>query len=452
MTRKRPRKQAKGPAAAAASKPQKTATQLRNERKRRSVKKKKLEKKRKRLELEKKADPSQKHIDHPLAAPTVKRAKDFFSRQRVAFSVSLGPLNGWRCHTKLAVRQREGSAEPVVGIFAPGTHDVVPNSGTSRAHHVEINRFVPALVSRMKKEGVRGYDEASAASSSAATVGMLNYVVINSAISRPELQVTLVLNADAFPDVPPEILSLARSLEDCMPPSSSMFLHLNKCESYENNIFARKENSWKHLYGPKVMKETLDLSPAISYRLPLTFPPSVFRQSNLSHFKKIISSIIASLPSSSPSILELYGGVGTVGLHCLEKCSWLTCSDENPNNVKAFNESKASLPKKLQKKVEYVSYNAEDMVKEGYLEKDYEVCLLDPPRKGCSTSVLSALVSSSSLKMIIYVSCGFHAFTEDSKKLQAGGWKITKAEGYVLFPGSDAIETLAVFERGDGVS
>mmetsp|Transcript_11856 Transcript_11856/g.28445 ORF Transcript_11856/g.28445 Transcript_11856/m.28445 type:complete len:100 (+) Transcript_11856:969-1268(+) len=52
------------------------------------------------------------------------------------------------------------------------------------------------------------------------------------------------------------------------------------------------------------------------------------------------------------------------------------------------------------------------------------------------------------IQALIYVSCGFDAFQRDYHRLVGSGiWELDHAEGHVLFPGSDAIETLACFRR-----
>ena len=54
--------------------------------------------------------------------------------------------------------------------------------------------------------------------------------------------------------------------------------------------------------------------------------------------------------------------------------------------------------------------------------------------------------SNEAIKLVVYVSCGFQAFQRDCDALiKSGRWKVEFAEGYLLFPGSDAIETLAFF-------
>jgi tRNA/tmRNA/rRNA uracil-C5-methylase (TrmA/RlmC/RlmD family) len=95
------------------------------------------------------------------------------------------------------------------------------------------------------------------------------------------------------------------------------------------------------------------------------------------------------------------------------------------------------------------------------------VCIVDPPRKGLDPEVLTALATpkgagsmfttvragapeTSALTRLIYISCGFKALKRDTETLigpNGGGWRIAHAEGHVLFPGSDHLETLVVFAR-----
>jgi len=54
----------------------------------------------------------------------------------------------------------------------------------------------------------------------------------------------------------------------------------------------------------------------------------------------------------------------------------------------------------------------------------------------------------SRLQTLIYVSCGFASFERDCAiLLNSNQWRLHRAEGFNFFPGSDAVETLAVFKR-----
>lgn len=102
-----------------------------------------------------------------------------------------------------------------------------------------------------------------------------------------------------------------------------------------------------------------------------------------------------------------------------------------------------------------------------------DVIIVDPPRKGLEKEVLDELckkvnpnqdyAESASLltaqdhranwvndaKYLIYVSCGFDALARDAERLLTSnaGWRLESATGYLLFPGSDHVETLCCFRR-----
>jgi tRNA/tmRNA/rRNA uracil-C5-methylase (TrmA/RlmC/RlmD family) len=102
-----------------------------------------------------------------------------------------------------------------------------------------------------------------------------------------------------------------------------------------------------------------------------------------------------------------------------------------------------------------------------------QVLIVDPPRKGLEDEVVAELCKpfdpdqpyaesptyltraddqvnwTNDVQTLIYVSCGFDALARDCDKLlnSRAGWMLESATGYVLFPGSDHVETLCVFRR-----
>ncbi|KAL7576742.1 hypothetical protein ACA910_005658 [Epithemia clementina (nom. ined.)] len=279
------------------------------------------------------------------------------------------------------------------------------------------------------------------------------------------------------------------------------------------------------------------------FKPTLFFPPTVFRQANLDAFGKIVGQIRTFLvnqqqeeqgrrrASSSlskadenqshrsktigathqtsrsnhdnnekPHLLELYGGVGTIGLHLTDLCASYTCSDENPHNQAAFDRAVQSLssqppnPSMEQHKqktttttnnhdnnqktnpsschIRYVPRNATDMVQHDKSLEQADWIIVDPPRKGLEPVVCRALTNNKCrASVLIYVSCGFPAFCRDYQQLTAptrspqlqeqqhrsthkrwsssssSSWELVDACGHVLFPGSNALETLAFFRR-----
>lgn len=105
-----------------------------------------------------------------------------------------------------------------------------------------------------------------------------------------------------------------------------------------------------------------------------------------------------------------------------------------------------------------------------------DVIIVDPPRKGLEEEVLLQLCKphnpnqdytedpmflngprysqnwANDAQTLIYVSCGFDGLARDCDQLLKGnaGWRLESSTGYVLFPGSNHVETVAVFRRRAG--
>ncbi|KAL7544538.1 hypothetical protein ACHAWF_007916 [Thalassiosira exigua] len=257
----------------------------------------------------------------------------------------------------------------------------------------------------------------------------------------------------------------------------SLWINYNPSWKHSNAIFSYDPSCWKHVHGPRAITEHLtfakttdgrsngsegggslaDPKPA-AFPIPLAFPPNVFRQANLDAFADVVGRIRERMQrfrddadDDDVSCVELYGGVGTIGLHLADVVSSLASSDENPNNAKCFDESVRSLPAEIRPKLSYVRKSAAEMVdsERGLFEKSRAI-VVDPPRKGLDAEVVDYLCGDDceTTDLVVYVSCGFRAFQRDCDALTTSGrWKVEFAEGYLLFPGSDAIETLAFFVR-----
>ena len=111
------------------------------------------------------------------------------------------------------------------------------------------------------------------------------------------------------------------------------------------------------------------------------------------------------------------------------------------------------MPVDDQDKLFFESLSAEDSINEGQCDES-ELLIVDPPRKGLDKGVIDFLIgkheskSQSLLKRLIYISCGFDALQRDTKLLlESERWKIKSADVFLLFPGSDHVESVVVFDK-----
>lgn len=437
------------------------------------------------------ADPSMKYIKNPKNTPVIKQAIEYFASKKKTFNVFVGPLKGWRTVSKLAVRKDKTTKKSVIGMFKPNSHDIiaVPNC---TAHHPSINKAVSHLQDMCNSLNVEAYDENTGK-------GFLRYVCINVERSTEKIQMTLVWNShpyeshdehkqnkkrnkkkqyigdDSNSDNTLEGKQDLKQLIDKIKQEKrllnlhSLWVHFNAQWKHASSIIDIGSNDlWKKYMGSDFINESLDLSGGYHPYPPkgeikLCFLPNVFRQANLDAFAKIVITIRNYLMNynqnrgvaQKPKALELYGGVGTIALNICDLFTSLISSDENTNNVVCFNQSLSHLKIK-QDNSEHCSYIPKDattLLKEFNLnEGRSDVIIVDPPRKGLDDFVLQSLINSKSgvggPDVLVYISCGFKAFVRDCDALLGSKrWQLDKQEGHVLFPGSDAIETLAFFRR-----
>ena len=423
----------------------KTPTQLRNARKR---KKKKADKQV--HKSPKPQDPSLRYLSSPTSAPVVQRAVSFFNRERGGqFKIIVGPTSGWRTVAKLAVRRQAGVLR--IGLFVPGSHDLLEVPQCS-AHHPRINAAVEILQKKCRSVGVNPYDENSGS-------GSLRHIAINIERSSQKSQITLVWNGSSakdddkikLKDLCDALIKASEDKKEKRIELHSLWVHYNDSGKHENAIF-KHTGRWEKQYGEDVAIEKLKLDCPIS--VPLEFPPQVFRQANIDAFTEIVAKIrewvSSRFENGCTNCVELYGGVGTIGLHLADLCESIVSSDENPYNKECFESSAGNIVigrDDWDPSILYESKNASGMVKTKAF-RDAKLLIVDPPRKGLDEDVLQALCQEKSPASLVYVSCGFDAFTRDYQELTGSGdWKLDYAEGHLLFPGSDAIETLAFFTR-----
>jgi 23S rRNA (uracil1939-C5)-methyltransferase len=421
-----------------------TPTQRRNARKRRSKQNESKKPHPKRHNRKQTLDdPSQRYIKNPRNCPVANAAKVFFEQtKQIEFPIKLGNCVGWRTVAKLAVRNVDGHLR--LGLFAPKSHRLIPAS-RSPAHHPSINTAIQCIETETSNFDISAYDESSGA-------GLLRYAIFSVESATSRVQATLIVHGGSESN---EMLSkFASSLAKAKPKLwHSIWFHSNDSGKHANNIVAIG-SEFRQVYCSKDNQTTCSfggITESLQKGVPLHFPPFVFRQANLEAFKSIVTAIqvyIRTEIERRPVCLELYGGVGTIGLNLAALCSEIISSDENPHNITCFNKSaeitKSGLKEKV--KLRYVSAAAETMVQQGVLAKA-DLVVVDPPRKGLDLVVARALGEAKHIDCVVYVSCGFAAFQRDCAILEDGGFRLHRAEGHILFPGSDAIETLAFFRR-----
>lgn len=354
------------------------------------------------------------------APPLLLEAREFFAARGLPYpNLYVGDFLAWRCRAKLPIR---GTArEPLIGLYRAHSHAVVPIP-QCRIHHPAINLAVEKLSRWIRTENLPPFDESTG-------TGLLRYVQAVVERSSGKVQLSLVLHASGDVGVWKKQLAALWQAGDHL--WHSLWINFNMRR--DNVIFGPE---WHLCCGSPLLWENLA-------GVDVCFQPANFAQANLDVFEKMLLAIRAAVPRGA-SVAELYAGVGAIGLSLAASCRKVSCSELNPAGLFCFEQARARLPAQIQARISWQQGDAACLSQQLI---GADVAIVDPPRTGLHPALRQAMSNMPSLKRLIYVSCGWNAFARDCIHLLAEGWCLKQGEHYLLFPGSNHIETLAIFEK-----
>ena len=198
-------------------------------------------------------------------APTVLRAKNFFISENVRFRTHIGNHHGWRTHAKLAVQPLSRWGGLKFGLYKLGSHEVEPIPDC-KVHHPRINEAVDILRREATDVGVKGYQRGM---NGLPPQGELRYIQMSMERSTQKIQLVLVWNAEEFKGAEQTLPRLVKRLKSQPDLWHSVYVNFQTSES--NAIFNYAPKSWKLLWGPPALKETIG-------KANFFFTPQVFRQ------------------------------------------------------------------------------------------------------------------------------------------------------------------------------
>ncbi|KAG7346801.1 23S rRNA Uracil-5-methyltransferase [Nitzschia inconspicua] len=412
----------------------------------------------------------------------------------------------WRTQAKLVVAPKSSSWAKdgcIFGLYQRGSHDVleIPNC---QVHHPSINRAVELLEQATTKVGTPAYNSDSRDGQG------LRYVQLQVERTTGKICLTLVFGASDVKATQPSLSRLTKELTKLDPDLwHSMWCHTN--DAAGNNIFSRNTKNWHRLSGPEFVREPLPVGEfGWLYFSPLAFRQGNMEGFDILANDVARAVPGGSRVCELYAGVGLLGLTSLAYHHDTEPLEWVRCSDENPANPRCFTRSIQSIPREtiehpkqngpapaltlgdIRKQMEsgddfwdvdpstrrFGPKATYTVASAGYALKSGQalganVMIVDPPRKGLEDDVLEELCKpfnprqpnvespnmmtledyyvnwTNDVQTLIYVSCGFDALARDAEKLLSSpaGWKLESATGYVLFPGTNHVETLCIFQR-----
>ena len=139
--------------------------------------------------------------------------------------------------------------------------------------------------------------------------------------------------------------------------------------------------------------------------------------------------------------MDLYCGIGTIGLSAAERVKLLIGAEIIPEAVKNA-ERNASL--NGFENTRFLCADCSEAVKTLETEgMQPDALIVDPPRKGCAPEVLDTIVRFQPSRVVM-VSCNASTAARDCKYLEERGYRVEKYRPFDLFPRTKHTEVVVL--------
>ena len=148
--------------------------------------------------------------------------------------------------------------------------------------------------------------------------------------------------------------------------------------------------------------------------------------------------------SGKEQVADIYCGIGTISMYLAQQAKEVIGIE---SVGQAVLDAKENARNNQVENCTFVAAKAEDWLpkwaKQG---NQLDVAVIDPPRKGCETPVLDALITSGA-KRIVYVSCNPSTLARDAKYLCQYGYEVKAIQPVDLFCQSWHVETVVLLSQ-----
>ncbi len=315
---------------------------------------------------------------------------------------------------------------PCIGFYAGRTHRIVPCPDCKLQPGV-LNEIGNALCAFFAQQGIRPYDEQSGK-------GLVRHIFLRRGAHSGQIMVCLVCTRTKLPHAE----QLCTALRGQFPAISTILLNVN---AKNTNVILGSENHI--LYGPGYIEDTL-------CGVPVRLGPLSFYQVNTLAAERLYG-VAAQYAQLSPddTLLDLYCGMGTIGLSMAEQCRELIGVEIVPEAIESAKANAARMGEAVAAKSRFFCADAGQAATQLAAEGLHpDIVMLDPPRKGCDEATLSAVVRMAP-RRVVYVSCNPATAARDAAWLEKNGYHTEKVQPVDLFPRTKHCETVVLLSKGE---
>ena len=319
---------------------------------------------------------------------------------------------------------RDKDGAPCIGFYAGRTHRIVPCPDCKLQPGV-LNDIGNTLCAFFAAHGIQPYDEERGK-------GLVRHIFLRRGAHSGQIMVCLVCTRPKLPHSDELVALLREKFRDI----ATILINVN---AKKTNVILGEESVT--LYGPGFIEDTL-------CGVPVRLGPLSFYQVNTLAAERLYG-VAAEYAQLEPDdvLLDLYCGMGTIGLSMAGHCRELIGVEIIPEAIDSAKANAARMGDAVAAKSRFFCADAGEaaarLAAEG-LRPD--VIMLDPPRKGCDETTLSA-VAQMSPRRVVYVSCNPSTAARDAAWLGQHGYRAEKVQPVDLFPRTKHVEAVLLLTK-----
>lgn len=307
------------------------------------------------------------------------------------------------------------------GFFAPHSHRIIP-SPECRLHPEFYTDITRTVADWMKRFSISPYDETTHCE-------LIRHLFIRDGRISGEVMVCLIANANTLPHT--------KELIDALLSRNSKIksIILNTNAKPGNSILGKTCTT---LYGKEAITDTLcgltfDISPLSFYQVNHDGAEVLYG----------VAQEFAAL-TGKETLLDLYCGVGTIGLSMAKDASRLIGVEVIPAAVE---NARRNAEKNGITNAEFICADAGEAAEQLASDGIYpDVVVVDPPRGGCDGQVLDAILQMVP-ERIVMVSCNSATAARDCAYLAEHGYAVSKLRAVDMFPRTGHVECVVLMSR-----
>ena len=318
------------------------------------------------------------------------------------------------------------NGNPCIGFYAGRTHRIVPCPDCKLQPGV-LNDIGNALCRFFAENGIQPYNEETGR-------GLVRHIFLRRGAHSGQIMVCLVCTRPNFPHAD----ALCTRLREQFADIATILLNVN---SKNTNVILGTETHT--LYGPGYIEDTL-------CGVPVQLGPLSFYQVNTLAAERLYG-IAAQYAQLTPDdlLLDLYCGMGSIGLSMVARCLELVCVEIVPEAIESAKANAARMGDAVAAKSCFFCADAGQAATRLAAEGLHpDVVMLDPPRKGCDEATLSAVVRMAP-RRVVYVSCNPATAARDAAWLEQNGYHTEQVQPVDLFPRTKHCECVIALSKGE---